>query len=71
MNRSDQQQHQKMREKRRGIGFEIVAGMEVANIVETLRGQCDRTPTTLEKENHLTIIKRYISVNVFFKINRK
>ena len=35
MNRLDQQKKQ-MREKMRGIGFEIVAGMGGAIIVETL-----------------------------------
>ena len=35
MNRSDQQDKKLEREKRRGIGFETVAGMGVA-IVETL-----------------------------------
>ena len=34
------------------------------------KSQCDNESTILEKQNHLTIIRRYLSVNVF-KINRK
>ena len=35
------------------------------------RGQCDKELTFLDKQNHPLIIRRYISANVFFKINRK